>query len=258
VALPRDAQHILVTGAAGAIGRAIACAMARHAPAARLTLVDNDRPRLEDAVREVRGRAAVWDLSEPESLEAAWNAAVVDAPVDVLVNCAGVMELRSFERTPWALGERLLAIDLESPLRLMALAIPSMRAGGGGLVVNVASMAGLVPLRGSSYYGAAKAGLAMASEVARAELAPHGVHVLTVYPGPVSSELERRARAQVRPSWLSRAIPTGRPDVLADRILDALERRAPRVAYPPLYAVAARALAVSRRITERLSPEPLD
>jgi short-subunit dehydrogenase len=253
----RDARHVLVTGAAGAIGRAIAETIAGRARGARLTLVDKDARGVEAVAARLEAHAAVWDLSDPAAIAASWERAVADTPVDVLVNCAGLMELRSFEATPWVLGQRLLRVDLESPLRLMALAVPSMIARGEGFIVNVASMAGLVPLRGSSYYGAAKAGLAMASEVARVELAPRGVHVLTVYPGPVASDLERRARAQVRESWLSRAIPTGRPDVLAERVVDALERRSPRVAYPPLYAVAARALAVSRRITARFSPEPL-
>jgi short-subunit dehydrogenase len=223
-----------------------------------VTLVDKDARGVQDVAARLRAHAAVWDLSEPSAIPSSWQAAVAQVPVDVLVNCAGFMELRSFESTPWVLGRRLLTVDLESPLRLMALAVPPMIERGVGFIVNVASMAGLVPLRGSSYYGAAKAGLAMASEVARVELAPRGVHVLTVYPGPVASDLERRARAQVQASWLSRAIPTGRPDVLAERVVEALERRSPRVAYPPLYAVAARALAVSRRITERFSPEPLE
>jgi short-subunit dehydrogenase len=221
----RDSRHVLVTGAAGAIGQSIAEALARRAPAARVTLVDKDARGVQDVAARLRAHAAVWDLSEPSAIPSSWQAAVAEVPVDVLVNCAGFMELRSFESTPWVLGRRLLTVDLESPLRLMALAVPPMIERGVGFSVNVASMAGLV---------------------------------LTVYPGPVASDLERRARAQVQASWLSRAIPTGRPDVLAERVVEALERRSPRVAYPPLYAVAARALAVSRRITERFSPEPLE
>ena len=254
----RDARHVLVTGAAGAIGGALAELLSARAPAAQVTLVDRDRHGVEAIAKRLGGRPAVWDLSEPGELDAAWATAVKTAPVDVLINCAGVMELRSFATTSWKLGSDLLAIDLVSPLRLMALAVPAMRSDGGGVVVNVASMAGLVPLRGASYYGAAKAGLAMASEIARLELEPHGVHVLTVYPGPVSSGLERRARAQVRGSWLARAIPTGRPDVLASRIVAALDHRRPRVVYPPLYAVAAEALGVSRRVTRSFSPEPVE
>jgi short-subunit dehydrogenase len=140
----------------------------------------------------------------------------------------------------------------------MSLAVPGMRDRHAGIVINVASMAGLVPLRGASYYGAAKAGLAMASEIARIELAPADVRVLTVYPGPVASGLERRARAQVEGSWLAKWIPTGEPEALADRIVSALDRGEPRVVYPPLYALAAGALGASRLVTERFSPQPVD
>ncbi len=153
----------------------------------------------------------------------------------------------------------------------MSLAVPGMRERGAGVVVNVASMAGLLPLRGASYYGAAKAGLAMASEIARIELAGCGVHVLTVYPGPVTSDLESRARAQVAASrlgWIARWLPTGEADALADWVIAALEGKGKgkgrrkrksgraRVVYPAVYALAAKALRASRFVSERLSPEP--
>jgi short-subunit dehydrogenase len=254
----RDARHVLLTGAAGAIGASLADAIAASAPGARLTLVDKDRPGVDAVAARVRGHGVVWDLRAPGDLESAWSAAAAVAPVDVLVNCAGIMEMRSFAATSWATAGDLLAVDLVSPLRLMTLAVPAMRERRGGIVVNVASMAGLVPLRGASYYGAAKAGLAMASEIARLELAGDDVRVLTVYPGPVASGLERRARAQLRASWLARAVPTGDPRELARRIVLALDRGAPRVVYPPLYAFAAEALGVSRRVTESFSPEPTE
>jgi len=252
----RDARHILVTGAAGAIGGALAVRARRQAPSARLTLVDRDRDGLAGIAGRLGADAAVWDLSSPDALDSLWQQVAGTEPVDVLVNCAGVMELRTFAGTSWKLGENLVAVDLVSPLRLMSLAVPGMRERGAGIVVNVASMAGLVPLRGASYYGAAKAGLAMASEIARIELAGRGVHVLTVYPGPVTSGLESRARAQVGSSWLARWIPTGQADALADRVIEAVERCRPRVVYPPVYALVATALQASRFFTERLSPEP--
>jgi short-subunit dehydrogenase len=254
----REARHVLVTGAAGAIGGALAVRARTAAPNARITLVDRDRGRLVTIAERLRADAAVWDLSTPEALDSPWAGVADTEPVDVLVNCAGIMELRSFAGTPWQLGGNLVAIDLVSPLRLMSLAVPGMRDRRAGIVINVASMAGLVPLRGASYYGAAKAGLAMASEIARIELAPVGVRVLTVYPGPVASGLERRARAQVEGSWLAKWIPTGEPEALADRIVSALERGDPRVVYPPLYALAAGALRASRFVTERFSPQPVE
>lgn len=223
-----------------------------------MTLVDRNHARLAEVASRLRAKAVVWDLSAPDALDGLWAEATDVEPVDVLVNCAGIMELRSFAGTSWQLGGNLVAVDLVSPLRLMSLAVPGMRDRHAGIVINVASMAGLVPLRGASYYGAAKAGLAMASEIARIELGPAGVRVLTVYPGPVASGLERRARAQVEGSWLAKWIPTGEPDALADRIVSALERGDPRVVYPPLYALAAGALGASRFVTERFSPRPVD
>lgn len=252
------AEHVLVTGAAGAIGSAVAARLAHEAPNARLSLVDKNP--ISHAFGN-RAHTFMWDLAEPHTLDAAWHDATKDAskPVDVLVNCAGFMELRTFAGTPWPLGKALLDVDLVSPLRLMSLAMPSMCASGYGVVVNVTSMAGVVPLRGSSYYGAAKAGLAMASEIARIELKSAGIRVLTVYPGPVASELERRARAQVRPTFAARAIPTGDPNALADAIVRALRHGASRVIYPSIYGAAAPSspwLSIARRFTETFSPAP--
>jgi short-subunit dehydrogenase len=253
-------RHALVTGAAGAIGGALARELSARSPEAILSLVDNDARGVEALARELgpRSRPLVWDLAHPDELAAAYDTAAGDAPVDVLVNCAGIMELRSFVATPWSLGSRLLAIDLLSPIRLMSLATPAMRSRGSGVVVNLASMAAMLPIRGSSFYGAAKAGLAMASEIARIELAAAGVQVLTVYPGPVASGLERHARAQVKRSWIARALPTGEAAPLAERIVRAIEQSASRVVYPPVYVVAARAMGLARVFTEHLSPATLE
>ncbi|HEY2369466.1 MAG TPA: SDR family NAD(P)-dependent oxidoreductase, partial [Polyangiaceae bacterium] len=224
-----DARHVLVTGAAGAIGGALAELLERECPRARMTLVDRHWRSPPAIDKKPLPNGVVWDLSKPDTLEAAWADVVKDGDVDVLVNCAGFMELVSFAGTPWELGRTLLDVDLVSPLRLMSLAVPSMTKAKRGAVVNVASLAGLVPLRGASYYGAAKAGLAMASEIAHLELRPHGVDVVTVYPGPVASELERRARAQVPATFVSRAIPTGDARGLASAVVRAVKKRAGRV-----------------------------
>jgi short-subunit dehydrogenase len=121
--------HALVTGAAGAIGGAIARALAAASPGARLSLVDRREEAAAALARELSpdaggARAFGWDLADVEALPARWDEATRDRPVDLLVNCAGVMELRSFTATPWEQGRVLLAIDLASPLRLMSLAAP--------------------------------------------------------------------------------------------------------------------------------------
>lgn len=255
-----DPKHILVTGAAGAIGGAVAKGLAARYPGAALTLVDHDLARLAPVQDTVgpRAVAARWDLAQVEALAPAWAEAVAArGPVDLLVNCAGIMEIRSFAGTSWELGSRLLAIDLLSPLRLMNLCVTGL-GGASGAVVNVSSLAGVMPIRGCTYYGAAKAGLALASEIARLELAPKGVHVLTVYPGPVRSYLERTARAQVTAGFVSRNIPTGEPEAIAARIVAALERRSARVVYPGVYKAAYSFLGLSGMVTAGLSPEPIE
>ena len=255
------APHVLVTGGAGVIGQATARTFVAQTPGARITLADIDGPGATRAADAIGADATgvVWDLSRPETLPT--SVAELEAQrghVDVLINCAGIMEIRSLVATDWALAERLLAIDLWSPLRLMSLLAPGMQSRRHGTIVNVSSMAGVTPLRGCVYYGAAKAGLAMASEIARIELAPYDVRVVTVYPGPVHSPLEARARAQAPVSLLSRWLPTGDANQLAARITRACERNEARVVYPAIYTVASRLPVLAGMLTRAVSPVPLD
>ena len=257
-----EPRLILVTGAAGAIGSAIARVLAARSPAAHVALSDHDQAGLArtaatfDAARVSTWR---WDLSEPDRLEGHWQALVAaHGDVDVLVNCAGIMDVRSVVGMPWAAGRRVLDIDFVSPMRLLSLAAPAMAARGAGAIVNVSSMAGRVPLRGCAYYGGAKAGLAMASEIAHLELAPRGVRVVTVYPGPVASALERGARAQLAPTLLTRWMPTGNADAIARAVGRAIDRGEPRVVYPALYAAADRVIGVATWISRRYSPAPTE
>lgn len=253
--------HALVTGAAGAIGAAIARALVARRLARSMTLVDVDRAGAERVGTSLAAswRAEAWDLAEPGTLDAHVRAVEAEhGPVDLLVNCAGVMEIRSLVATEWATAARLLRIDLESPLLLMSLVAPGMSARRAGAIVNVSSMAGVTPLRGCTYYGAAKAGLAMASEIARLELAMDGVRVVTVYPGPVRSELERRARAQAPPTLATRLIPTGRPEPLGELVASAVAEDRARVVYPALYDLASRFPRIAAAVTRRASPRPLD
>lgn len=254
-------KHALVTGGAGAIGSALARAFHARLPTAAISLVDLDGEgarHVADGIGKV-ARAFSWDLSRPDDLPDAHHALVAErGPVDLLVNCAGIMEIRSLAVTQWSMAERLLSVDLVSPLRLMHLVVPGMVERRAGCVVNVSSMAGVTPLRGCAYYGAAKAGIAMASEIARLELARHGIDVITVYPGPVRSELERRARAQAPDSIVARLLPTGDAESLARRVVDAWHHGRPRVVYPPLYDLASRFPTLAGRLTRAVSPHPLD
>lgn len=233
-------HHVVVTGTSGSIGGALARALRARHPDARLTLLDVSEEASRRLAASMPGEARViaCDLSSTDEAQAALDRAR-DAfgPVHGLVNCAGFMEVRRFETLPWARAEALLMVDLVSPLRLMHASVPDMIARGAGFVVNVTSMAGKVTLPGCAFYGAAKGGLAMASEIARRELSARGVRVVTVYPGAVSSALEAKAKAQYGGGWLTRLVPTGDPDALAEKVVTAIDRDDARVVYPSAYAL---------------------
>ncbi len=243
--------HVLVTGAAGAIGGAIARRLRTMWPSTRLALLDRDASTMT-ALAEELGNARTYsaDLRDIASLpsvvariEGRPLGSSLEAtsvmPLDGLVNCAGVMWVRHVATWDWSDAEALLSVDFLAPLRLQDLVAHSMvERGARGVIVNISSMAGKVPLKGCTYYGASKAGLAMASEIARADLAPHGIRVVTVYPGPVKSPLEQGARdAYGGGGAFGRFAPTGDPDELARLIAHAIERDEPRVIYPRLYRV---------------------
>ena len=150
------------------------------------------------------------DLGNPE-VAFSWIDAAEEAmgPIDVLVNNAGVQIVKSVLDTSWEDGERLLVLDLHTPLRLTQLVLKRMvprkirhdrrhRVDGGAR----ADARHVLLQRGEG-------GLAAASEGLRAEMKPYGIHVVTVYPGPVTSDMEAAGRAAYDGD--------GRDEVHADR-----------------------------------------
>jgi len=88
------------------------------------------------------------------------------------------------------------------------------------------------------FYNASKGALAAASEGLRAEVAPFGVHVLTVYPGPVRSDMESAARTKFETTTTLTRVPTGTPEALARLVADGVEHKKPRIIYPKIYGLS--------------------
>ena len=252
-------RHVLLTGASGAIGSALARAMRTAWPQVQLALVDHDEAPLRALATEL-GDATSYlaDLRDLAALPDLVDTIAQAGPLDGLVNCAGIMRVQQLASWSWDDAHALVTIDLLAPLRLQDLLARGMVERGAGFVINISSMAGHVPLRGCAYYGAAKAGLAMASEVARADLGRHGIRVVTVYPGPVHSPLEAGARADYGGGGLfGRFAPTGTACELAARIMHALAHDEPRVIYPRVYGLGWTAPNLSRWIALSYGPPPV-
>jgi short-subunit dehydrogenase len=249
-------MHVVVTGASSGIGEAIA--REYLARGANVTLLARRRDLLERIAAAGAGRTHIVaaDLAD---VGATWSwldeAEAALGPIDVLVNNAGIQIVKHATETDWAQVERLLHLDLHVPLRLTTMALRRMIPRGTGTIVDIASMAALAPTPGMYFYNAAKGGLAAASEGLRSEVKKHGIHVVTVYPGPVTSELEAAGRAAYEDHVATRNVPTGTPEVLARMIADAVKNKRPRVIYPRLYGLARHFPNMTRWMLDAFTPK---
>ena len=251
-----EARHVVVTGASSGIGEAIAREYLKRG--ARVTLVARRRDRLDRLAKDAEDRTHIVqaDLADP-TVAFSWidGAEKANGPIDILINNAGVQIVRSVLETPWEDAEKLLVLDLHTPLRLTQLVLKGMVRRKSGTIVDIASMAAIGPTPGMFFYNAAKAGLAGASEGLRAEMKPHGVHVVTVYPGPVASDMEAAARTAYETNAATKYTPTGSPEVLARLIAKAVDRKRPRVIYPAAYAFSRHFPNITRWAIDALTPK---
>lgn len=246
-------RHAVITGASAGIGAALAKALA--ARGARVTLVARRRAALESVAAGIRARGGAAEIVVADLVAdpTGWLSAV-ERPIDVLVNNAGVQVIAPTAEVDPEAGERSLALNLGTPLRLIRRLLPGMLARGEGSIVNVASMASIAPTPGMTYYNAGKCGLAGASEALRGELRGTGVRVLTVYPGLIDTDMATAGFAAYESSLALRAQPIGRPDVLAAHVVRAVERDRARVVYPRFNLLAPWFPNVTRWVLDRLAP----
>ncbi len=183
-------KTVLITGASAGIG--LACARHFAEAGAQVILLARGAERLEAAVREIisaGGRAVGWVADVGIDAECDRVLAQVQKEyggLDVLVNNAGLHHRGPFLENDAEALAAMVDVNLRSPIRMTRLAMPLLLESRGA-VVNVASLAGCVPVPNSAVYSATKFGIRAFSLALAAELKDTGVTVSAVSPGPVDT-----------------------------------------------------------------------
>lgn len=212
-------QIAVVTGASGAIGGALANALAREA--AEVVLVGRDRTRLESVAAGLDGRAreiALCDFDDPAA-PARLAARLRDESqgVDILVHAAGLFAEGDLEAAGDGVFARLLRVNLQAPLELTRGLLPSLRYRKGQVVFVNSSVTGR---RGVGLYAASKHGLRAIADSLRDEVNGDGVRVVSVFPGRTASAMQQAVhRAEGRAYDPARLV---QPEDVAQAVLAAL------------------------------------
>lgn len=180
-----------VTGASRGIGRAIALELARRGFGVVATMRDPGAGAgMSDEAAEADGRLRVQalDVTRPDTVR-------LPDGLRVLVNNAGVeREHLPVEETPLELWRDMFETNVFGLVEVTRHAIPLVRAAGGGVICNIGSSSILAPVPFYAAYRASKAAVSAFSMTLRAELAPQGIRVVEIMPGPVDSDMLRHSQ----------------------------------------------------------------
>jgi NAD(P)-dependent dehydrogenase (short-subunit alcohol dehydrogenase family) len=179
-------KRILLTGGSRGIGRAIAQLLS--ASGAQLALVGRDRAALDALASGYEHSVQIVDLEDAQQVARVVDRAVTDlGGLDGFVSAAGVVEYTHASALTTTAIERQHRVNFASPVQLALSAAPVLPQGGS--MVFLASTLGLSPAPLTLAYGASKAGLIAAARSLALELAPRGIRVNVVAPGPVDTDM---------------------------------------------------------------------
>ncbi len=180
-----EGKTILLTGASGGLGSEFATQLldlGGQLILADVKLESLDRYKTYAGKGKVLGLIA-GDIGSKEGTERflAEVKKITPCP-DMIINNAGIAQAGAFGDVPLDRWEKLMNINLISPMRICHYFLPDMKTRGSGHIVNVSSVAGIVPLPGGAPYTASKHGIKGFSDAIRLEYDKHGIAVSTVHP----------------------------------------------------------------------------
>jgi 3-oxoacyl-[acyl-carrier protein] reductase len=180
----------LVTGAGRGLGRAISQRLAELG--ARLVLGDVDASALDETAGLISDQGgevttSIFDVSDAGAVRSVFADI---GQLEILVNNAGICPLTSPDEISEAEWDQVLAVNLKGAFLCTQAALPGLRASGWGRVINIASVAGQMGgVVVGVHYAASKAGLLAMTKAFARYLAPYGVTVNAIAPGPVETDL---------------------------------------------------------------------
>jgi len=212
----------IVTGGNGGIGLGMACGLAEAG--ARLVIAARNVDKSRAAVRRLQALGAdaiavETDVTDEAAVEALARAALERfGRIDALVNNAGTNIRKSLHEYSLHEWHRVIDTNLTSAFLCSRAVYPSMKAQGGGKIINIGSMMSVFGASFSPAYGASKGGIVQLTKSAAIAWAPDHIQVNAVLPGWIDTELTRTARRQI--AWLEdsvlRRTPAGRWGTIED------------------------------------------
>ncbi|GLW62358.1 putative short chain dehydrogenase/reductase [Actinomadura rubrobrunea] len=211
---------VAITGGARGIG--LATARAVRAAGADVVIGDIDEAAVTRAAERLGVRGLPLDVTSRASFTAFLDAA---GPVDVLVNNAGIMPIGPVARESDADARRCMDVNVHGVMLGTKLALERMLPRGRGHIVNIASLAGVLPTPGLALYNASKAAVVAFTEATRLEVRDRGVHVSAVLPTFTNTELIAGTRSP-------RGQRNCEPEEVAAAVVDVIRRPRPQVVVP--------------------------
>ena len=230
-----DGKSAIVTGAGSGIGRAVALGLGQKGVAVGIVDVDASRTEATSAEIQKLGHRALplcMDVADSARVSAAVaRARETLGPIDYLVNIGGFHERVPVHEITDSQWQRMLNVHLSGTFYFCRAVLPDMIARRFGRIVNMSSLHAFGRVPGAAHYSAAKAGIAGFTKALAIEVAPHGILVNAVAPGPINTALWRDGMTgnelEARIAKRIQAIPLGRlgePDEVAATIHFLLSR----------------------------------
>jgi NAD(P)-dependent dehydrogenase (short-subunit alcohol dehydrogenase family) len=200
----------IITGAGRGVGRATALRFAREG--ARVVLFSRTPAPLDDVAAEIARQgypflSVVGDISREGDVQALFQQAMrAFSRVDILVNCAGVVEVRPFAEMDASTWDYVLGVNLRGTFLCCHEAFRIMVAQRSGVIVNLSSLSGVKGVEkfpGLSAYNVSKAGVASLTEILAVEGKPYNIRVCAVSPGAVDTEMLKQAAPHLKASMTS-------------------------------------------------------